>query len=255
MPHRLDGLDGQVALITGGAGGLGSEAALWLAAAGAQVVIADVSAAALDRAADRLAGTPAGAKSFHYAVLDVTDSAAVRALVADLESRYGRLDVLVTSHGFPRDRRLRDMADDDWNDVIGVCLTGTFLCIREAARLMTRQAYGRIVTVASRAWQGNPGQANYSAAKAGVVGLTKSVAKELGRYGVTANAIAPGLIETASLRELATFDQIAERAIRDNSIKRIGEPGDVAAAVLYLTSPQAGFITGEVVHVSGGRFG
>ena len=113
MPHSLDGLDGQVALITGGAGGLGREAASWLAAAGAQVVIADVSAASLERAADWLAGTPADAKSFHYAVLDVTDSAAVRALVADIESRYGRLDVLLTSHGFPRDRRLRDMADDD----------------------------------------------------------------------------------------------------------------------------------------------
>jgi 3-oxoacyl-[acyl-carrier protein] reductase len=255
MPHRLDSLDDQVALVTGGAGGLGSEAALWLAVAGAQVVIADVSEAALERAADRLAGTPADAKSFHYTALDVTDSAAVRALVADIENRYGRLDVLLTSHGFPRDRRLRDMADDDWNDVIGVCLTGTFLCVREAARLMTAQAYGRIITVASRAWQGNPGQANYSAAKAGVVGLTKSVAKELGRHGVTANAIAPGLIETASLRELATFDQITERAIRDNSIKRIGQPSDVAAAVLYLASPQAGFITGEVIHVSGGRFG
>ena len=251
MPYQLDSLDGQVALITGGAGGLGREAASWLAAAGAQVVIADVSAASLERAADWLAD----AKSFYYAVLDVTDSAAVRALVADIESRYGRLDVLLTSHGFPRDRRLREMGDDDWNDVINVCLTGTFLCIREASRLMTSQAYGRIITVASRAWQGNPGQANYSAAKAGVVGLTKSVAKELGRHGVTANAIAPGLIETASLRELATFDQIAERAIRDNSIKRIGQPGDVAAAVLYLASPQAGFITGEVIHVSGGRFG
>jgi 3-oxoacyl-[acyl-carrier protein] reductase len=255
MTYQLDSLDGQVALITGGAGGLGREAASWLAAAGAQVVIADVSAVALERAADWLAETPADAKNFYYAVLDVTDSAAVRALVADIESRYGRLDILLTSHGFPRDRRLREMGDDDWNDVIGVCLTGTFLCIREASRLMTSQAYGRIITVASRAWQGNPGQANYSAAKAGVVGLTKSVAKELGRHGVTANALAPGLIETASLRELETFDQIAERAIRDNSIKRIGLPGDVAAAVLYLASPQAGFITGEVIHVSGGRFG
>ena len=254
MPETLGGLDGQVALITGGAGGLGSEAALWLAMAGAQVVIADVDAASLERAEGRLAGKLADAKSFHYAALDVTDSAAVRDLVADIAGRYGRLDILLTSHGFPRDRRLRDMADDDWNDVIGVCLTGTFLCVRESSRLMTAQGYGRIITVASRAWQGNPGQANYSAAKAGVVGLTKSVAKELGRHGVTANAIAPGLIDTPSLRGLGTFDQIAERAIRDNSIKRIGQPGDVAAAVLYLASPQAGFVTGEVVHVSGGRF-
>jgi 3-oxoacyl-[acyl-carrier protein] reductase len=254
MPNGLDRLDGQVALVTGGAGGLGSEAAAWLAAAGARVVVADVSAAARERAAQRLGSTDSGPGRFGYAVLDVTDSAAVRGCVADIESRYGRLDILLTSHGFPRDRRLRDMADDDWNDVIGVCLTGTFLCVRESARLMTAQGYGRIITVASRAWQGNPGQANYSAAKAGVVGLTKSVAKELGRHGVTANAIAPGLIDTPSLRELPTFDQITERAVRDNSVKRLGQPGDVAAAVLYLASPQAGFITGEVVHVSGGRF-
>jgi len=255
MPYSFGSLDGQVALITGGAGGLGSEAALWLAVAGAQVVIADVNAAALERAEIRLTEKLPDAKSFHYAALDVTDSAAVRDLVADIGSRHGRLDILLTSHGFPRDRRLRDMTDDDWNEVIGVCLTGTFLCIRESARLMVPQAYGRIITAASRAWQGNPGQANYSAAKAGVVGLTKSVAKELGRHGVTANAVAPGLIDTQSLRELETFDQIAERAIRDNSVKRLGQPSDVAAAVLYLASPEAGFITGEVIHVSGGRFG
>lgn len=254
MPNGLDRLDGQVALITGGAGGLGSEAARWLAAAGVRVVVADVSAESLDKAAARLEGAAVDPGGLDYAVLDVTDSAAVRTCVAGIESRYGRLDILLTSHGFPRDRRLRDMTDDDWADVIGVCLTGTFLCVRESSRLMTAQGYGRIITVASRAWHGNPGQANYSAAKAGVVGLTRSVAKELGRHGVTANAIAPGLIDTPSLRGLATFDQIEERAVRDNSIKRIGQPGDVAAAVLYLASPQAGFVTGEVIHVSGGRF-
>jgi 3-oxoacyl-[acyl-carrier protein] reductase len=254
MPNRLADLDGQVALVTGGAGGLGREAAARLAAAGARVVVADVSAAALDRAAQTLGRDGGDPGRFRYAALDVTDSAAVRGCVADIESRYGRLDILLTSHGFPRDRRLADMTDDDWDEVIGVCLTGTFRCVREAARLMVAQQYGRIITVASRAWQGNPGQANYSAAKAGVVGLTKSVAKELGRHGVTANAIAPGLIDTPSLRELPTFDRISERAIRDNSVKRIGQPADVAAAVLYLASPAAGFITGEVLHVSGGRF-
>jgi 3-oxoacyl-[acyl-carrier protein] reductase len=254
MPNGLDDLDGQVALVTGGAGGLGREAAAWLAAAGARVVVADVSAAALDRAAEALAHAGGDQSRFHYAALDVTDSGAVRGCVADIENRFGRLDILLTSHGFPRDRRLREMTDADWDAVISVCLTGTFLCVREAARLMVAGGYGRIITVASRAWQGNPGQANYSAAKAGVVGLTKSVAKELGRHGVTANAIAPGLIDTPSLRDLPAFDQIAERAVRDNSVKRIGQPGDVAAAVLYLASPQAGFITGEVVHVSGGRF-
>jgi 3-oxoacyl-[acyl-carrier protein] reductase len=254
MLNRLDELDGQVALVTGGAGGLGRESAAQLAAAGARVVVADVSAAALERAAKDLGDRGGDPGRFRYAALDVTDSAAVRDCVADIERRYGRLDILLTSHGFPRDRRLGDMTDDDWDDVIGVCLTGTFRCVRESARLMVARGYGRIITVASRAWQGNPGQANYSAAKAGVVGLTKSVAKELGRRGITANAIAPGLIDTPSLRELATFGQIEERAVRDNSMKRIGQPGDVAAAVLYLASPQAGFITGEVLHVSGGRF-
>jgi 3-oxoacyl-[acyl-carrier protein] reductase len=254
MAYRLDDLSGQVALITGGGGGLGREAAAWLAAAGAHVVVADVSEASLKRAGDSLRFDFPDPSRLHYTVLDVTDPAAVRACVGEIEARYGRLDILLTSHGFPRDRRLSEMTDEEWNDVIGVCLTGTFLCVREAARPMTAQGYGRIITVASRAWQGNPGQANYSAAKAGVVGLTKAVAKELGRHGVTANAIAPGLIDTPSLRGLPTFDQIAERAIRGNSVKRIGQPGDVAAAVLYLASPQAGFITGEVVHVSGGRF-
>jgi 3-oxoacyl-[acyl-carrier protein] reductase len=248
-------LTDQVALITGGAGGLGAEAARALSEAGAQVVLADVDAEALDRAAGRLAGAGAGGPAAHPAVLDVTDSAAVRDLVADICARFGRLDILVTSHGFPRDGRLLDMTDAEWADVISVCLTGTFLCVREAARPMTQRGYGRIVTIASRAWHGNPGQANYSAAKAGVVGLTRSVAKELGQKGVTANAIAPGLIETESLRRLERFADIAERARRDNSIKRLGEPSDVAAAIRYLASPAAGFVTGEVLHVSGGRFG
>ncbi|MFD3587756.1 SDR family oxidoreductase [Streptomyces sp. NPDC058683] len=254
MSRRLSDLRDQVALITGGAGGLGSETAHWLAAAGAQVVVADVSAEALERAVAGCAETVPAAKPVESLLLDVTDSAAVRAAVTGIEQRHGRLDILVTSHGFPRDRRLTELTDEEWSDVIDVCLTGTFFCVREAARLMTAQGYGRIVTLASRAWQGNPGQANYSAAKAGVVGLTKSVAKELGRKGVTANAIAPGLIETASLRGLETFEAIAERAVKANSIKRLGEPSDIAAAVLYLTSPEAGFLTGEVVHVSGGRF-
>ena len=245
-------LDGQVALITGGAGGLGSAAGRWLAAAGATVVLADLAGESARATAEKLSADGLAAEGI---ALDVTDSAAVDAAVAGIVDRHGRLDVLLTSHGFPRDGRLLDMDDQQWRDVLDVCLFGTFTCVRAAARPMTEAGYGRIVTIASRAWHGNPGQANYSAAKAGVVGLTRSVAKELGRKGVTANSIAPGLVETASLRGLDTFDAIRDRAIKDNSIKRIGRPDDVAAAVTFLASPQSGFVTGEVVHVSGGRFG
>jgi len=247
-------LNAQVALITGGAGGLGGRVAARLAESGTTVVLADLNADALAQTRKALENDyPEG--RFVDVQLDVTDSGAVRSAVDSIVSEFGHLDVLVTSHGFPRDGRLLEMSDDNWNDVLNVCLTGTFLCVREAARPMVAQSYGRIVTIASRAWHGNPGQANYSAAKAGVIGLTRSVAKELGRHSVTANSIAPGLIETASLRNLERFEQIADRARRDNSIKRLGDPSDVAAAVHYLASPEAGFVTGEVLHVSGGRFG
>jgi len=247
-------LEGHVALVTGGAGGLGARTAQALAADGAAVVLADIDESALERALARVREAVPGAR-VRADVVDVTDSTAVRDTVRRIVDADDRLDILVTSHGFPRDGRLVEMSDEQWSHVIDVCLTGTFICVREAARPMIKRGYGRIVTVASRAWHGNPGQANYSAAKAGVVGLTRSVAKELGRFSITANAIAPGLIETESLRRLETFDQIAERARRDNSIKRLGVPDDVAAAVRYLVSPDAGFLTGEVVHVSGGRFG
>lgn len=245
-------LHGHVALITGGAGGLGSASARWLAAAGAHVVVADLDADAAGATVEKLRVDGLDADAIR---LDVTDSTAVEEAVARIGDRHGRLDILLTSHGFPRDGRLLEMTDAQWDDVVRVCLTGTFICVRAAARVMTQRKYGRIITVASRAWHGNPGQANYSAAKAGVVGLTRSVAKELGRHSVTANSLAPGLIETASLRDLPTYDAIVERAIKDNSIKRVGRPDDVAAAVTFLASPRSAFITGEVLHVSGGRLG
>ncbi|MBB3665583.1 3-oxoacyl-[acyl-carrier protein] reductase [Prauserella sediminis] len=245
-------LEGQVALITGGAGGLGSAAGAWLAAEGATVVLADLATESAQAAAEKLR---AGGYAAEGVGVDVTDSAAVEQAVADVAARHGGLHILLTSHGFPRDGRLLDMTDEQWRAVLDVCLSGTFTTVRAAARPMVAAGYGRIITIASRAWHGNPGQANYSAAKAGVVGLTRSVAKELGRKGITANSIAPGLVETASLRGLDTFAAIEERAVKDNSIKRIGQPDDVAGAVTFLASPTSGFITGEVLHVSGGRFG
>ncbi|MGW1802431.1 SDR family oxidoreductase [Streptomyces sp. NPDC001984] len=239
-------LEGQLALVTGGGGGIGRVVARYLARAGATVAVADISLPAASEVADSLGG---GALALE---LDVT---APDDVVAGVSALPAAPAMLVTAHGFPRDARLTDMSKADWDAVIEVCLSGTYNCVQAVAPGMIDRGYGRIVTISSRAWHGNPGQANYAAAKAGVVGLTRSVAKELGRKGVTANSIAPGLIDTPSLRGLPTFDAIADRAIRASSVKRLGEPEDVAETCLFLCGPGSGFITGEVIHVSGGRFG
>ncbi|WP_377486963.1 SDR family oxidoreductase [Paenarthrobacter aurescens] len=245
-------LQDQVALITGGGGGLGRQAALRLGCLGAKIVLADLSEERLAEAATTLRESGIDVVTH---VADVCSSAETDALVNEVIATDKRLDIVFTSHGFPKDARLVDMSDADWASVLNVCLTGTFYTLRSAARHMMAANYGRMITVASRAWHGNPGQANYSAAKAGVVGLTRSIAKELGRYNVTANSLAPGLIDTESLRNLPSFESIEERAIKASSIKRLGRPDDVADAVAFLASPNSGFITGEVIHVSGGRFG
>jgi 3-oxoacyl-[acyl-carrier protein] reductase len=242
-------LDQQVALVTGGAGGLGAVISRELAARGVTVAVADIALDKAEGIAKEIGGTAVGV------ALDVTDSSAVDTLVDQLTADHGRVDILVNCAGFPVDRPLVKMTDDEWRTVIDVCLFGTFATSRAVAPGMIEREYGRIVNLSSRAYLGNPGQANYSAAKAGVIGLTKSLAKELGRHGITVNAIAPGMIETEMVRSHPKFEMIAERAIKENSVKRLGIPEDVASAVLYLTSPEAGFVSGDVIHVSGGRFG
>jgi 3-oxoacyl-[acyl-carrier protein] reductase len=241
--------DQQVALVTGGAGGLGAVISRELAARGVTVAVADI---ALDKA--QATAEQIGDKAIGVA-LDVTSSSDVDAHVERLTGDHGRVDILVNCAGFPVDRPLVKMTDDEWRTVLDVCLFGTFATSRAVAPGMIEREYGRIVNLSSRAYLGNPGQANYSAAKAGVIGLTKSLSKELGRHGITVNAIAPGMIETEMVRSHPKFEMIAERAIKDNSIKRLGIPEDVASAVLYLASPEAGFVSGDVLHVSGGRFG
>jgi 3-oxoacyl-[acyl-carrier protein] reductase len=245
-------LDQQVAMVTGGAGGLGSAISRELASRGVTVVVTDVAVERAEGVAQAIRDD--GGKAV-AAELDVTASQAVDALVQSIERDHGRLDIVVNSHGFPVDRPLLKMTDDDWRLVLDVCLFGTFTTSRAAAAGMVERGYGRIVNISSRAWHGNPGQANYSAAKAGVVGLTKALAKELGRHGITVNAIAPGMIETDMVKAHPKFEAIAERAIKDNSVKRLGQPHDVATAVAFLASPDAGFVSGDVMHVSGGRFG
>jgi 3-oxoacyl-[acyl-carrier protein] reductase len=244
--------DQQVALVTGGAGGIGAVVCRELAARGVAVAVADI---ALEKAAAVAGDLVAEGGRAVGVGLDVTASADVDALVERLTADYGRVDILVNCAGFPVDRPLVKMTDDEWRTVLDVCLFGTFATSRAVAPGMIERQYGRIVNLSSRAYLGNPGQANYSAAKAGVIGLTKSLSKELGRHGITVNAIAPGMIETEMVRSHPKFEMIAERAIADNSVKRLGVPEDVASAVLYLASPEAGFVSGDVLHVSGGRFG
>jgi len=241
----------RVAIVVGGAGGLGRAIARQLVGKNTTVVVADVAGDAAEAVCAEL--NEAG----HLAVaigVDVTSNESVTGLIR-ASAELGPVAILVNSAGFPVDRPLVKMTDRDWRTVLDVCLYGTFATCRAVVPLMMEAQYGRIVNISSRAHLGNPGQANYSAAKAGVIGLTKAIAKEVGRYSITCNAVAPGMIDTPLIRAHPKFDMIAERAVAENAIKRLGESDDVAAAVAYLTSPQAGFVTGEVVHVSGGRFG
>ena len=245
-------LTGQVAIVTGGAGGLGRVIARELGRAGATVVVADVADQAAKTVADDLVA--AGIAATPRAV-DVTDPDSVAAMVEGAARLGSGVQILVNTAGFPMDRPLVTMDDDAWHRVLSVCLYGTFACCRAVAPLMIEQRYGRIINLASRAYLGNPGQANYSAAKAGVIGLTKALAKELGRHEITVNAVAPGIVATETVAAHPKFEAIAQRARSENSVRRLGEPEDVAHAVAYFASPASSFVTGDVLHVSGGRFG
>jgi 3-oxoacyl-[acyl-carrier protein] reductase len=243
--------DRAVAIVTGGAGGIGQATCRRLSEDGLLVVLADINETAAKSAAADLS---VDGRLVESAAVDVTDSASVQTMVDDLAARFGRVDVLVNNAGFPRDARLTDMTDEQFRSVIDVSLFGAFACSRAVAPLMIARSYGRIINMASRAYLGNPGQANYSAAKAGVVGLTRALAKELGRHEITVNAVAPGIIETDAVRAHPKYDLLVSLAEKQNSVRRLGEPDDVAAAIAYLASEQASFITGDVLHVSGGRF-
>ncbi|MFF3575132.1 3-oxoacyl-ACP reductase FabG [Nocardia jiangxiensis] len=246
------GLTGKVAIVTGSARGIGRATARRLGEEGTSVVITDVDAAAAAAAAGEL--TDAGLTAIAVAA-DVTVRADVEHLVATAIDRFGGVHVLVNNAGFPRDGVLTKMTDDDWDAVVNVVLKGAFLTTRAVMPHFLEQRWGRVVNISSRAHFGNPGQANYSAAKAGVLGLTRALAQEEGRFGITVNAVAPGFVETDAVRSLGHFDKIRERAIAATPLRRTGSPEDIADAVVFLASERASFVTGETLHVTGGRFG
>ncbi|HEX4216409.1 MAG TPA: 3-oxoacyl-ACP reductase FabG [Candidatus Dormibacteraeota bacterium] len=236
-------LEGKVSVVTGAGRGIGEGIARKLAAEGAVVVCADIDRARAEQVAAECGGASGEA-------LDVTSAKDCDGLVRRVAERHGRLDVLVNNAGINRDAMLHKMEDRQWDEVIAVDLSGVFYMSRAASRVMREAGSGRIVNISSASWMGNIGQANYAAAKAGVVGLTRTTAKELARYQVTANAICPGFIDTAMTRGIP--DHIREQQLARIPLGRAGQPADVAAVVAFLASDEAGYVTGEVINVGGG---
>ncbi len=240
-------LSNRVALVTGAGQGIGRAIALRLAEAGATVVVNDLAETA-ERVAEeiRAHGRPSLAVR-----ADVGSSPDVTRLVATAIASYGRVDILVNNAGIARDQLLIRMSDEDWDRVLNTDLKSVFLCTRAVLKSMLKQRWGRIISIASIVGLvGNPGQANYASAKAGIIGFTRSIAKEVASRGITANAIAPGFIDTEMTQHLAEGQR--QELKKRIPLGYLGSPGDVAEAVAFLASEEARYITGQVLSVDGG---
>lgn len=239
--------DPRIAIVTGAGRGIGAATALRLARAGSRVVVNDVQADHARQVAieiEKLGGI--AMVSAH----DVSSHAAANELVELVKGKFGRVDILVNNAGILRDSMLHKLTEEKWDDVIRVNLKGPFNMGQACARVMMEQKYGRILNLASVAWLGNVGQTNYSAAKAGVVGMTRTWAIELARYNISVNAIAPGLIDTAMTQAIPP--EVRERFVQRIPLKRLGRPDEIADLIAFLVSDSASYITGQCVQICGG---
>ncbi len=241
-------LQGEIALVTGASRGIGAAIADLLAAQGATVIgtaTTDSGAAAIG---ERLA-----AQGGHGRALNVTDAAALDAVLADIAKEFGPISILVNNAGITRDNLLMRMKDEDWASIIDTNLTSVFRTSKAVMRGMMKARKGRIINIASVVGvTGNAGQANYAAAKAGIIGFSKSLAKEIGSRGVTVNVVAPGFIDTDMTKALP--DEARAALVNNIALERLGSPEDIAHAVAFLASPAANYITGETLHVNGGMY-
>lgn len=238
----------RVAIITGGACGIGRETAFTFAKEGAKVVVADRDAAVGEETVAQL--REKGAKTLFYA-LDVTDAESVKEMVTAVLQKYGRIDILINNAGITADGMLDKLTSEKWQKVLDVNLTGVFHCTQAVVPQMVKQGYGRIITASSVSGvYGNVGQTNYAATKAGVIGMTRTWAKELARHGIRVNAIAPGFIETGMVAKVP--EKVLERLKKQIPVGRLGQPADIANAYLFLASDAADYINGTVLHVDGG---
>jgi len=244
------GLTGQVALVTGAAQGIGRAIALLLARNGADIIVSDINLEKAEETAKEIEETGQRAMAIK---VDVAHSEEVERMVETILERFGRIDILINNAGIARDKLILRMTEEDWDVVLNVNLKGTFNCTKAVVKHMSKQRSGKIVSIASVVGEmGNVGQANYSASKAGVIGFTKTIAREFAQRGININAIAPGYIETPMTDVLP---EKAKEGLRQLiPMNRLGRPEDVAEAVLFLVSETSSYITGQVLNVNGGIY-